>query len=84
MAGKSIEEAQAAKRRGPKERQEKPKDPKNAKAKIALSFKDLNGQAFITHVNTDNITALSTSTVTSSTVHANLTSVDLPSIYPPI
>ena len=76
MAGKSIEEAQAAKRRGSREKQEKPKDSKNARPKVALSFKDSNGQAFITHVDTDNITAMNTNTATSSTVHANLASVN--------
>ena len=75
MAGKSIDEAQAAKRKG-REKQDKSKDSKNAKPKVALSFKDSNGQAFITHVNADNITAMNTSAATSSTVHANLTSID--------
>ena len=86
MAGKSIDEAQAAKRRGPREKQEKPKDSKNAKLKVALSFKDLNRQAFITHVDMDNITVMNTSTATSSTVHTNLTSVDFdsPSLNLPI
>jgi len=79
MAGKSIEEAQAAKRRGSREKQEKPKDSKNARLKVALSFKDSNGQAFITHVDMDNITAMNTNTVTSSTVHVNLTSVNFDS-----
>ena len=86
MAGKSIDEAQAAKRRGLREKQEKPKDSKNTKPKVALSFKDSNGQAFITHVNMDNITMMNTSTVTSSTVHANLASIDFdsPSLNLPI
>ena len=49
MAGKLIDKAQAVKRKG-KERQDRSKDSKNAKPKVALSFKDSNRQAFITHV----------------------------------
>jgi len=79
MAGKSIEDAQAAKRKGLRDRQEKPKDSKDSKPKVALSFKDSNGRAFITHVNTDNITAMNSTPVTSSTIHANLASIDLDS-----
>jgi len=86
MAGKSIEDAQAARRKELRNRQEKPKDSKDSKPKVALSFKDSNGRAFITHVNTDNITAMNSTPVTSSTIHANLASIDLdsPSLNLPI
>ena len=48
MAGKSIEESQAARRKRSKDKSsEKPKDPKDPKQKISLSFKDVNGLAFI-------------------------------------
>ena len=85
MAGKSIDKAQVVKRKG-KERQDKSKDSKNTKPKVALSFKDSNGQAFITYVNMDNITVMNTSATTSSTVHANLASIDFdsPSLNLPI
>ena len=86
MAGKSIEDAQAAKRKGSRDRQEKLKDFKDSKPKVALSFKDSNGWAFITHVDIDNITAMNSTPATSSTIHANLTSIDLnsPSLDLPV
>ena len=80
MAGKSIEEAQAAKRKATRDRQERPREgSKDGKSKVALSFKDSNGQAFITHVDTDNIAAINSTAATSSTVHANLASIDFDS-----
>ena len=73
MAGKSIEEAQAACRKAAKDKSEKSKDSKDPKQKISLSFKDVNGHAFIAYINTDTVTATSSTTTTE---HANLAAVD--------
>ena len=67
MSGKSIEEEaqNTRRRRKGKDKQEKPKDPKQ---KVALTFSDSNGRAFITHVDTEKITALNPVPTTSFTV----------------
>jgi len=83
MAGKTIEESQTAQQNAKKrkDKSEKPKESKDPKQKISLSFKDANGHTFITHVDANTITAMNTAAAMPSTAHANLATIDINSSH---